>query len=66
MVHEENYYCNNHRLGPICPGVESNSEQRIISRGLVGLLEGDRRVAICLPTSDIATQRNANILWSPE
>ena len=66
MVHEENYDCNNHRLGSACPGVELNYEQRIISRCLVGLLEGDRLVAVCLPTPVITTQRNANVLWSPE
>ena len=60
-VHEERYDSNNRRLGPTCPCVESNSEQRNVSRCLVGLLEGDRRVAVCLPTPDITMQGNANI-----
>jgi hypothetical protein len=65
-VHEEHYDCNYRKRGPPFPGVESNSEQRNIRRCLLGVLEGDRRVALCLPTPDITTQRNAKILWSPE
>jgi hypothetical protein len=65
-VHEENYDCYNLRLGLPCLGVESNSEHTNIGRCLVQLLEGDRHVAVCLPTPDIRTQRNVNILWSSE